>query len=185
MARTTAEGEQQMKAKVIADSALRLREAPGGEEIGRIPSGGVVEVLNWEADEKWAQIAYQGKVGYAVRTFLQVLEGLEERWAESAETEARVEAASQSMSVVRLRNVARGVFIGILVESAIAGLAMGIVTGDVLVSFLGLLIGLALGFVPAYVIRVFIDAKADLLEKAMQIHEELACIRRMNQEKRN
>lgn len=59
-----------MYAKVNAPSSLRLREAPEGEEIARIPAGTVVKVRDWDADVKWANVSYRDRWGYSLREYL-------------------------------------------------------------------------------------------------------------------
>lgn len=71
---STNEGGSEMAlydAKVIGEGWLNLRSAPrkGGTDIGDIPSGSVIQVLE-ETNAEWAKVFYEGQSGYVAREFL-------------------------------------------------------------------------------------------------------------------
>lgn len=75
---STNEGGSEMAlydAKVIGEGWLNLRSAPrkGGTDIGDIPSGNLVQVLE-ETNDEWAKVFYNGKSGYVMREFLMRIE---------------------------------------------------------------------------------------------------------------
>ena len=59
-----------MKAFVIADPELPL--FLGENEIGRIPFGESIDVLNWDIDETWAYVQYKSIAGYAAKKSLKL-----------------------------------------------------------------------------------------------------------------
>ena len=62
-----------MYAKAKGNPALRLRDEPNGFEILRIPYDDEVEIVSWDVYYDWAQVRYQGKVGYAMKEFLELV----------------------------------------------------------------------------------------------------------------
>lgn len=62
-------------ARVIGEGWLNLRNAPrkGGTDIGDIPSGSIVQVLE-ETNDEWAKVFYEGQSGYVVREYLMRIE---------------------------------------------------------------------------------------------------------------
>lgn len=66
-------------AKVIGEGWLNLRSAPrkGGTDIGDIPSGSLVQVLE-ETNAEWAKVFYDGQSGYVMRNYLIRIEEPEE-----------------------------------------------------------------------------------------------------------
>lgn len=66
-------------ARVIGEGWLNLRSAPrkGGTDIGDIPSGSTVQVLE-ETNAEWAKVFYDGQSGYVVREYLMRIEEAEE-----------------------------------------------------------------------------------------------------------
>lgn len=58
---------------------LTLRDAPNGSAIGSLPKGASVLVVNWNgggptsnAPQGWAQVSYNGQVGFASKQYLQL-----------------------------------------------------------------------------------------------------------------
>lgn len=76
------EGGTQMAlydAKVLGDGWLNLRSAPrkGGTDIGDIPQGSYVQVLE-ETNDEWSKVFYEGQSGYVMREYLERIEDKEE-----------------------------------------------------------------------------------------------------------
>lgn len=64
---------------VTVSDPLTLRAAPNGSEVGKLPKGATVTVLNWDgggptsnAPQGWALVTYADKMGYASKQYLQL-----------------------------------------------------------------------------------------------------------------
>ena len=58
-----------MNAIVLSNPDLSLQI--GENEVGRIPFGATVTFLNWDVDDTWASVEYQGTTGYVPKRQLQ------------------------------------------------------------------------------------------------------------------
>lgn len=85
---------QTYQARVVTqEDPLRLRDAPDGEPIGKLPRGAIVQVL--EERGEWFRVRYEESVGYASAQYL-------ERIEDPAQGEAMTTLVDQAGNAVTL-----------------------------------------------------------------------------------
>lgn len=114
---------------VTQSTSLTLRDSPNGNEIGQLPKGATVTVLNWNggsatsnAPQGWAMVTYNGSTGFAAKQYLQLggspalnLPLPSPAPGPATQQMARVETQSTSLT---LRNAPNGQEIGQLPKGA-------------------------------------------------------------------